>query len=299
MTANLGGLLAVFLPSTDPAYNDRFLAAEATYHPDDWLRQLERGQAGAAFFRWWWDQNVAPQLGGRGALFHTGFDPSDVVPVEDKKFLNEGGNLPDFAFVRRQDRRADVGNVIASFSVNLQKKPYDMHSGALAAGCYGCPAITSCYEKKSPRIWVNVHHQRDSQRIEERWKAPDFRVAIILRSPEKLRDAVVVDGLHDSLMNYLRGGLPAVSVPEHAIRLEQLDQVGYKRGRHKPQIAWFRTNDPVFSNIGPDYYETKVSTRNSPRRVHCISQNRAGSSATLAATIIELAAKAREPETST
>ena len=78
----------------------------ATYHSDDWLRQLERDQAGAAFFRWWWDQAVAPELAGRGALLHTGFDPAEVVPVEDKTFLNEGGNLPDFAFVRRQDLRS-------------------------------------------------------------------------------------------------------------------------------------------------------------------------------------------------
>lgn len=247
----------------------------ATYHSDDWLRQLERGQAGAAFFRWWWDRNVALVTGGRGALFHTGFDPADVVPVEEKSFLNEGGNLPDFAFVRRQDMRAEAGNVIASFSVNLQKKPYDMHAGALAAGCYGCPAIEPCFERESPRVWVNVYHQRDSVRIEERWQAPDFRVTVILKSPEKLRDAVAKEGLHDSLLNYLRGGLPAVSVPEHAEQLERLDEMGYKRGRHEPVVQWFPTDDPVFRERSRDHWETKVSTRSSPRPVHCIAQRRA------------------------
>ena len=31
--------------------------------------------------------------------------------------------------------------MIARFSVNLQKQPYAMHSGALTAGCFGCPAM--------------------------------------------------------------------------------------------------------------------------------------------------------------
>jgi hypothetical protein len=264
----------------------------ATYHSDDWLRQLERGQAGAAFFRWWWDQKVAPILDGRGALFHTGFDPADVVPVEEKTFLNEGGNLPDFAFVRRQDRRAEAGNVIASFSVNLQKAPYSMHSGALASGCFGCPAIKLCYEGRSPRIWVNVYHQRDSVRIEERWQAPDFRVTVILKSPEKLRDAVLEHGLHDSLLNYLRGGLPAVSVPEHAERLERLDEIGYKRGRHDPLVAWFPTDDPVFGEVSRDHFETKVSTRSSPRPVHCIRQARARPARQLVAEVAALTERA-------
>jgi hypothetical protein len=249
--------------------------ARATYHSDDWLRQLERGQAGAAFFRWWWDQNVAPVLGGRGALFHTGFDPAEVVPVEEKAFLNEGGNLPDFALVLRQDRRAEAGNVIASFSVNLQKQPYNMHSGALASGCFGCPATEPCFERESPRIWVNVYHQRDSVRIEERWEAPDFRVTVLLKSPEKMSEAVGAAGMHDSLLNYLRGGLPAVSVPEHAEMLERLDEIGYKRGRHSPQVFWLATDDPVFAEKSPDHWETLGSSRGAPRKVHCISLARA------------------------
>jgi hypothetical protein len=264
----------------------------ATYHSDDWLRQLERGQAGAAFFRWWWDQNVATRLGGRGALFHTGFDPADVVPVEEKRFLNEGGNLPDYALVKRQDRRAEEGNVIASFSVNLQKQPYSMHSGALTAGCFGCPAVTPCYENDSPRIWVNVYHQRDSVRIEERWGAPDFRVSVLLKSPDKLAAAVAELGLHDSLLNYLRGGLPSVSVPEHAEQFEELDTIGYKRGRHTPHVVWFSTHDPVFSESSPDHWETKVSTRSSPRPVHCIALARGRSGDELADAVAALAGEA-------
>jgi len=264
----------------------------ATYHSEDWLRQLERGQAGAAFFRWWWDQNVAPKLDGRGALFHTGFDPADVVPVDEKQFLIEGGNLPDFALVRRQDMRAEAGNVIASFSVNLQKAPYTLHSGARTAGCFGCPAMEPCFKKESPRVWVNVYHQRDSERIEERWQAPDFRVTIMLRSPEKLRAAVETYGLHDSLLNYLRGGLPAVSVPEHAEMLEKLDTIGYKRGGHTLSVTWFPTGDPVFAEKSRDHWETLGSSQGAPRRVHCISLGRARPGKALVSEVVTLTKRA-------
>jgi hypothetical protein len=235
---------------------------------------------------------VAPRLDGRGALFHTGFDPADVVPVEQKQFLTEGGNLPDFALVRRQDRRAEAGNVIASFSVNLQKQAYSMHSGALTAGCFGCPAQEPCFEKKSQRVWVNVYHQRDSIQIEQRWKAPDFRVTVFLRSPEKLAAAVSELGLHDSLLNYLRGGLPSVSVPKHAEILERMDEVGYKRGRHEPRIAWFSTDDPVFLEASADHWETLGSSRGAPRRVHCISLDRARAAGELVDAVADLVREA-------
>jgi hypothetical protein len=263
-----------------------------TYHSDDWLRQLERGQAGAAFFRWWWDQNVAPAVGGRVSLFHTGFDPAEVVPVEEKAFLTEGGNLPDFALVRRQDKRAEAGNVIASFSVNLQKEPYNMHSGALAAGCFGCPATSACFARESPRVWVNVYHHRDSERIEERWKAPDFRVTMMLKAPERFRDAIASYALHDSLLNYLRGGLPSVSVPEHAEMLEQLDTIGYKRGSHNLSVSWFPTDDPVFAETSADHWQTLGSSRGAPRKVHCVSLARAQPGDELIANVVRLTANA-------
>jgi hypothetical protein len=44
-----------------------------TYHSDDWLRQLERGQAGAAFFRWWYRDSAGswfdPLKVEKGILF--------------------------------------------------------------------------------------------------------------------------------------------------------------------------------------------------------------------------------------
>lgn len=273
--------------------DDPEVAARASYHDDDWRLKLERGQAGAAFFRWWWDRNVAPQLDGRGVLFHTGFDPEEVVPVEEKQFLNEGGNLPDFAFVRHQHRPASAGNVIASFSVNLQKRPYDMHSGALAAGCYGCAATSSCYAKQNKRIWVNEHHQNDSRKIEARWSAPDFRVTVLLGAPERLSEAIRTEGLHDSLLNYLRGGLPAISIAEHAARLEQLDRIGYRRGGHNPQIVWLHSADPVFDSDSTLHHLTKVTTRSSPRRVHCVAMERARGAAELADVIVELERRSR------
>ena len=81
---------------------------------------------------------------------------------------DRGGNLPDLAFVRWEGERAEAGNV-ASFSVNLQKKPYVIRSGALTRCCLGCPALEPCFEGESPPFYTG--HLTAATGSPKRWTA--------------------------------------------------------------------------------------------------------------------------------
>jgi len=250
------------------------VSATPTYHDDDWLRNLARGQAGAAFFRWWFDKKVAPRLGGRGILLHTGFD--DDRPISAKRFLAEGQNPPDFCLLRTHGD-AVAGNVIASFSVNSQAAPYTMHSGALTEGCFGCPAQRPCFERDSPRVWINVAHMRDSWLAEETLDAPDYRVILFVRQAARFNKAIVDQHLEQSLERYLNSGIATIADPTHKQIFECLDELGYARtkkgngrGRHEPELIWFPSDAPFFHEASRKHWRTKVKARASTRAIHCI-----------------------------
>lgn len=162
-------------------------------------RNLGVGNIGEAYFRLWWDENVAPHAPGL-RIAHLGYNPEGIVVGREKvEMLKALQESPDFAIVPTNGRAKPLLGV----SINTQNGLYTMHNARSPPLCWTCARKDqqACFDKSIGNLWYNKYNITNDYRL--------FREAVGVDVALVTFDAAWFKGVFEKVQ---QGGLEPVAL---------------------------------------------------------------------------------------
>lgn len=256
-------------------------------------RNLRIGDAGEAFFRYWFETNCH---GLDDLVLHQfGYNPDGRITDEEKsEMLKALEESPDFAlFSQSEIENPDMeAEPKLGISINTQKKYYDMeqarspkisHDTDLIEvgewGCFSCPRGDDCWGGDTENLWFNEYNiSNDYALFKDAFDVEVVMISIISTAPYSVDKKYTDDLYIDATREYLMNGRDALSNEEVVDFLDDLnfDQRYKKRTERRDYKIVFLIHSEIKDLIERDQYHiTGGPTRGRPRPVACISKSEA------------------------
>lgn len=234
-------------------------------------RNLVLGNIGEAFFRWWYENNIAP-LRTDLVLSQFGYNPAGVVVGQEKvQLLKSLRRSPDFALFHAEDLGTEREKPLLGISINSQARVYNMWNARAPWLCYACARgeQEACYAKQVANLWYNRYNiTNDYKGFVELFKVDVLLVSLLATWPARLLDTVRGLGLDTALLNYIREPKPSDQDQQTLIR--QME--GFIGRSRNHEIRWL-----LYSSIWKGAVKYSIAgapvNQGVPREVVCIDLN--------------------------
>lgn len=238
----------------------------ASYTPDKMERQLRKGNIAEALFRLWTEDHAA--LLTNLTFRQQGYNPAEIVGVEEKREELKRQSDPDFAAIRQEGYQPEY---VVGISVNSQKSGYTATS-TMGGLCIRCPRGLSCLDGHESNLWYNRYNiVNDYPQFRKRYGGIDvLLVTFILPSSDTIFKKVGERGWESLVLDYIVGGSTAVAGQSEAS--EMLDYLRFgARGRNRRRMEVLHVfHSELESGTVPHFVTGGLSQYGRPREVCCV-----------------------------
>jgi len=243
-------------------------------------RNLGVGNIAEAFFRYWYEQSIAPKRPDL-VIAQFGYNPEGLVFGPRKvEMLKELRESPDFALFRKADLGTAHERPIIGISVNGQGDLYTMHNARAPWLCWACARRVQqeCYEERIGNLWFNRYNiTNDYRGFRELFDRDVVLVSVIAKWFKSVFSKVRKAGLETAALTYIKKGLgtePSPDVKSFIDMLTQIHRGNWKVEPRKYEIRWLLHSDVYDGKIPHSVAGAPVNV-GLPREVVCIDVNNA------------------------
>lgn len=237
-------------------------------------RNLFLGNIGEGFFRYWFEDQIAP-LSDEFTIGQFGYNPEGVVVGPEKvELLKSLTRSPDFALFGRKDLGTPSERPLLGISVNVQKQLYTMHNARAPALCWRCArgVQEECYRRNVGNLWFNQYNiTNDYFGFVRLFEVDVLLVSIIATWPGAVLSGIQRYSLEDNLFGFINHGLEEEPTSEmgKCIDILMFDQ-RYKEKRRRPyELRWIPYSRLLRQEIPQSIAGAPVNV-GIPRKVVCV-----------------------------
>jgi hypothetical protein len=244
------------------------MAHTPTYTRRGMERRLGRGNVGEAVLRLWMEDHLAELSGRRLEFVQWGFNPADLVEIEDKREELLARSDPDFVLVEA----GRYSEPLLGVSSNSQKGPYNA-THHMGGGCIRCPHARSCVDGEVRTIWYNEYNiTNDYPKFVSRTGALDvLLVTILLPSLDSAAGWIKKHELETALFGLITG-LPsgtATEASEHD-RVVQYLRYGARGSTPRPYEVFWETLSGIQNGRVATNRTGSRTQAGPPKKVVCV-----------------------------